>query len=219
MAKVKISEMMAAAVLMVGTGYGMAIAHHLDEMTDKTYAEIESSKLAYESAPQKETQSFESPDKSKIINYIFTYVGDLSIAREYAKYIIQYSKNMELDPVVVAGVIAQESSYQTEEVSGVGARGLMQVMPFWKKSMTEESKGRWSGFRLDNLYDPETNIKYGCRILKIYMERNKGNTRKALASYNGTAGFDQYPDKVQKRIDEISDNHRLSGSATIVASR
>jgi soluble lytic murein transglycosylase-like protein len=68
----------------------------------------------------------------------------------------------------------------------VGAQGLMQVMPFWKKELGDES---------DNLFDVATNIRYGCAILKHYITRYN-TVEKALAAYNGSRGKNKYPDKI-----------------------
>lgn len=92
-----------------------------------------------------------------------------------------------LKPELVLAVIEVESRFDHFAVSRVGAQGLMQVMPFWKDEI---------GRPQDNLTAIETNIRYGCRILQYYLQREKGNVRYALARYNGSYGQNWYPERV-----------------------
>lgn len=91
---------------------------------------------------------------------------------------------------VILSVIETESHYKAYALSPVGAQGLMQIMPFWKDEI---------GRPEDNLMNIETNVRYGCAILKHYLKREKGNLQKALARYNGSYGKTRYSDKVLKR--------------------
>src|SRR5690606_26497180 len=72
-------------------------------------------------------------------------------------------------------------------VSKAGARGLMQVMPFWVKEIGE--KGH-------NLFRERTNLRYGCTILRHYLDRERGNLSNALGRYNGSLGRPEYPNRV-----------------------
>lgn len=92
-----------------------------------------------------------------------------------------------LSPELVISVIHVESAFNPYAVSYVGAQGLMQVMPFWKKEL-----GRVD----DNLINAATNLRYGCTILKHYLKREKGDWIRALARYNGSLGRTKYPEKV-----------------------
>jgi soluble lytic murein transglycosylase-like protein len=93
----------------------------------------------------------------------------------------------ELPPEFVLAVIEVESHFNRYAVSRVGAQGLMQVMPFWKKEIGREN---------DNLIDARTNLRYGCTILKYYLDRSKQDWAEALARYNGSYGRLDYPRKV-----------------------
>jgi soluble lytic murein transglycosylase-like protein len=84
-------------------------------------------------------------------------------------------------------VIQIESAFNPYAVSRVGAQGMMQVMPFWKKEI---------GRPEDNLIDLETNLRYGSIILKHYLDREKGHFANALARYNGSYGSYKYSRKV-----------------------
>jgi soluble lytic murein transglycosylase-like protein len=88
-----------------------------------------------------------------------------------------------LDPQLVLAVIHVESNFRKYAVSGAGARGYMQVMPFWTGLI---------GRRPDNLFSLRTNLRYGCVILKHYLAMEKGNLGPALARYNGSLGKPEY---------------------------
>jgi soluble lytic murein transglycosylase-like protein len=92
-----------------------------------------------------------------------------------------------LEPELVLAVIQIESSFNPYAVSRVGAQGMMQVMPFWKKEI---------GRTEDNLINLDTNLQYGCTILKHYLDREKGHFANALARYNGSYGSYKYSRKV-----------------------
>jgi soluble lytic murein transglycosylase-like protein len=89
-----------------------------------------------------------------------------------------------LDPQLVLGVIEVESHFRKYAVSRSGARGYMQVMPFWTRLIG--SKG-------DNLFHLRTNLRYGCVILRHYLDIENGNYFRALGRYNGTLGKPDYP--------------------------
>jgi len=100
------------------------------------------------------------------------------------------SQRMGLDPQLVLAVIDIESNFNRYAESHVGAQGLMQIMPFWK-----DVYGRPN----DDLYNPQINIRYGCEILRHYMDKYQDPVR-ALAAYNGSLGRDKYPNKVYGRL-------------------
>ena len=93
-----------------------------------------------------------------------------------------------LDPQLVLGLIQVESGFKKYAVSGAGARGFMQVMPFWIKVI-----GRGD----DNLFHLRTNLRYGCTILRHYLDSEQGDLYRALGRYNGSLGQPQYPNLVR----------------------
>jgi len=101
--------------------------------------------------------------------------------------VYQEALNSNLAPDIVLAVIAAESSFNRFAVSSAGAQGLMQVMPFWKNEI-----GRTG----DNLTDIATNIRYGCKILQFYLQKENGDLALALARYNGSVGKTRYSEKV-----------------------
>jgi soluble lytic murein transglycosylase-like protein len=97
------------------------------------------------------------------------------------------AKRAEVEPELVMALIHVESGFKRFAISSVGAQGLMQVMPFWKNEI---------GRPEDNLTDMQTNLRYGCTILKHYINKEKGNLIRALGRYNGSLGKFKYPEKV-----------------------
>ena len=93
-----------------------------------------------------------------------------------------------LDPQLVLGLIQVESGFKKYAVSSAGARGFMQVMPFWIKVI-----GRGD----DNLFHLRTNLRYGCTILRHYLDIEKGDLFRALGRYNGSLGKAEYPNLVR----------------------
>ena len=93
-----------------------------------------------------------------------------------------------LDPQLVLGLIQVESAFRKYAISSAGARGYMQVMPFWIKVI-----GRTD----DNLFHMRTNLRYGCTILRHYLDIEKGNLFRALGRYNGSLGRAEYPNLVR----------------------
>jgi len=93
-----------------------------------------------------------------------------------------------LDPGLVLGLIQVESAYRKYAVSIVGARGYMQVMPFWTKAIGDNDRRK--------LFHMQTNLRYGCSILRMYLDMERGNLYLALGRYNGSRGKPQYPNAV-----------------------
>jgi soluble lytic murein transglycosylase-like protein len=96
-----------------------------------------------------------------------------------------------LDPELVLALINVESNFDRFAISNAGARGLMQIMPFWLEELGRPD---------DNLFDINTNLRFGCTILNIYLEREKGDMRRALARYNGSVGQNWYPQLIYKAL-------------------
>ncbi|MEX2123969.1 MAG: transglycosylase SLT domain-containing protein [Woeseia sp.] len=97
----------------------------------------------------------------------------------------------ELSPELVLALIDVESNFDRFALSHVGARGLMQIMPFWLEEIGRPD---------DNLFYIETNLRFGCTILKYYLDLEKGDMRRALGRYNGSLGKRDYPNLVIDRL-------------------
>lgn len=92
-----------------------------------------------------------------------------------------------LDPQLVLGVIQHESAFRKYAISTAGARGFMQVMPFWTGLI---------GSSQHNLFHLRTNLRYGCVILRHYLDIESGDLFRALGRYNGSLGRPEYPNAV-----------------------
>ena len=101
------------------------------------------------------------------------------------------AKRAELAPELILAVIETESNFDHYAISVAGAIGLMQIMPFWLEEI---------GRPEDNLLHIRTNLRYGCTILKFYLDKEDGDLRRALGRYNGSLGKRKYPNKVIDKL-------------------
>jgi soluble lytic murein transglycosylase-like protein len=93
-----------------------------------------------------------------------------------------------LDPGLVMGLIQVESAYRKYAISIAGARGYMQVMPFWTNVVGDGNRSK--------LFHMQSNLRYGCSILRMYLDMEKGSLYMALGRYNGSRGKPDYPNAV-----------------------
>lgn len=107
---------------------------------------------------------------------------------EFLETLWYESKRSGLEPELVLGLIQVESGFRKYAISSAGARGYMQVMPFWARSIGDGDAAR--------LFHMQTNLRFGCVILRYYLDRERGDLRLALGRYNGSRGRDEYPDAV-----------------------
>jgi soluble lytic murein transglycosylase-like protein len=110
-------------------------------------------------------------------------------ARQFLALVRYEAMRSGLDAHLVLAVIDVESKFRKYAVSRAGAKGLMQVMPFWVKEIGEPGH---------NLFHERTNLRYGCTILRHYLDRERGNLANALGRYNGSLGQAEYPNLVLK---------------------
>jgi soluble lytic murein transglycosylase-like protein len=108
-------------------------------------------------------------------------------ARRFLALVRYEAMRAGLDPQLVLALIDVESQFRKYAVSRAGARGLMQVMPFWLKEI---------GAPGQDLFPERTNLRYGCTILRYYLDREHGNLSNALGRYNGSLGQADYPNRV-----------------------
>src|SRR6476659_6299293 len=116
---------------------------------------------------------------------------DEESARQFLALVRYEAMRAGLDPHLVLAVIDVESHFRKYAVSKSGARGLMQVMPFWVRELGESGH---------NLFHERTNLRYGCTILRHYLDRENGNMARALARYNGSLGQSDYSNRVLKAL-------------------
>jgi soluble lytic murein transglycosylase-like protein len=110
------------------------------------------------------------------------------IRKEFLQTVWYESRRGGLDVALVLGLIQVESNFRKFAVSRVGARGYMQVMPFWTRVIGDGDAGK--------LFHMQTNLRFGCVILRHYLDREKGDLFMGLGRYNGSRGKAAYPDAV-----------------------
>ena len=114
-------------------------------------------------------------------------IPDRRSREEFLVTVHYEAKRAGLDPQLVLGLIQVESNFRKYAVSSAGARGYMQVMPFWVKLI---------GNNGHNLFHLRTNLRYGCTILRHYLDIERGDYFRALGRYNGSLGRAEYPNMV-----------------------
>jgi soluble lytic murein transglycosylase-like protein len=113
---------------------------------------------------------------------------DFQTRIEFLQTVWYESKRAGLDTTTVLGLIQVESAFRKFAISRVGARGYMQIMPFWSRLIGDGEVGR--------LFNMQTNLRFGCVILRHYLDRERGDTYMALGRYNGSRGRAEYPNAV-----------------------
>ncbi|NHZ38133.1 MULTISPECIES: lytic transglycosylase domain-containing protein [Massilia] len=113
---------------------------------------------------------------------------DDQVRLEFLQSVWYESNRAGLDTGMVLGLIQVESAYRKYAVSMVGARGYMQVMPFWTNAIGDSDRSK--------LFNMQTNLRYGCSILRMYLDIENGNLYLALGRYNGSRGKPAYPNAV-----------------------
>jgi soluble lytic murein transglycosylase-like protein len=150
----------------------------------------------------------EFPDTESRLKYL-RWLGSMSdrlrkkksewhVRQEFLQTIWYESRRAGLDPALVLGLVQVESNFRKFAVSSVGARGYMQVMPFWTRVLGDGDSAK--------LFHMQTNLRFGCVILRHYLDREKGDLFLALGRYNGSRGKSPYPDAVlgAKRLWEFT---------------
>jgi soluble lytic murein transglycosylase-like protein len=107
---------------------------------------------------------------------------------EFLEAVWYESKRAGLEPALVLGLIQVESGFRKYAISSAGARGYMQVMPFWARTIGDGDAAR--------LFHMQSNLRYGCIILRHYLDIEKGDLFLALGRYNGSRGRAEYPNAV-----------------------
>jgi soluble lytic murein transglycosylase-like protein len=113
---------------------------------------------------------------------------DWDVRREFLQTVWYETRRAGLDTDLVLGLVQVESNFRKFAVSSAGARGYMQVMPFWARTIGDGDASR--------LFHMQTNLRFGCVILRHYLDVEKGNLFYTLGRYNGSRGKPQYPDAV-----------------------
>ncbi len=140
----------------------------------------------------------EFPDTESRLKYL-RWLGAMSerlrkkkpewrIRQEFLQTVWYESRRAGLDTALVLGLVQVESNFRKFAVSSAGARGYMQVMPFWTRVLGDGDSAK--------LFHMQTNLRFGCVILRHYLDREKGDLFLALGRYNGSRGKAPYPNAV-----------------------
>jgi len=113
---------------------------------------------------------------------------ETQIRIEFLETVWYEAKRAGLEPSLVLGLIQVESGFRKYAISVAGARGYMQVMPFWTRVIGDGNASA--------LFHMQTNLRFGCVILRHYLDREKGDLYLALGRYNGSRGRPEYPNAV-----------------------
>ncbi len=117
------------------------------------------------------------------------FLEDPQRRQRLVRMVFTEARRADIPPGLVFAVIEVESAFNRFAISSAGARGLMQIMPFWREEI---------GRPQDNLFRPRINLRYGCTILRYYLDQEDGDILQALAAYNGSTGRTIYPRKIQR---------------------
>ena len=115
-------------------------------------------------------------------------ISDRQVRIEFLRTVWYEARRAGLDPALVLGLIQVESAFRKYAVSPVGAHGYMQVMPFWTRVIGDGDRSK--------LFNMQTNLRFGCSILRMYLDMEKGDLFLALGRYNGSRGRAEYPNSV-----------------------
>ena len=187
--------MRALVALLLGlllSAAAQAGAQREEPLVDKVRSALAAS--VADSAPPK--PGFDSVDER--LAYL-RWLGDMSdklkkrksehaIRVEFLEAVWYESKRAGLEPALVLGLIQVESGFRKYAISVAGARGYMQVMPFWARTIGTGDASR--------LFHMQTNLRFGCVILRHYLDIEKGDLFLALGRYNGSRGRAEYPNAV-----------------------
>ena len=113
---------------------------------------------------------------------------DVQIRLEFLETVWYESHRAGLEPALVLGLIQVESAFRKYALSPVGAHGYMQVMPFWTRVIGDGDPRK--------LFNMQTNLRFGCAILRLYIDMERGDLYLALGRYNGSRGRPEYPNAV-----------------------
>ena len=157
------------------------LGNSVKAMMQKSISDLASPKLMFASQFEGQAWMVDMSERLK------KRLPDQSYREEFLRSVHYEATRAGLDPQLVMGLIQVESAFKKYAVSSVGARGYMQVMPFWVKSIGSPDQ---------NLFHLRLNLRYGCTILRHYLDIERGDLFRALGRYNGSLGKPQYPNLV-----------------------
>ena len=139
---------------------------------------------------------------NEMSRHVAKRIPDAEYRLDFLKTVHYEATRAGLDPQLVLGLIEVESGFRKYAVSSAGARGYMQVMPFWVRDI---------GASGQDLFHLSTNLRYGCTILRYYLDIENGDLYRALGRYNGSLGKPEYPNMVRAAWHKyVNTNHRTA---------
>ena len=176
---------LAAALLAAAPPWALAGAQQYEELSASVRASLA------RAVTDRDSVRNEDPETVAWVRAMHPRVAgrmrDDDAARELLALVHYEARRAGLEPRLVLAVIDVESGFRKYAVSSAGARGYMQVMPFWVREI---------GMPGQSLFHPRTNLRYGCVILRHYLDIERGNLVNALGRYNGSLGKPGYPERV-----------------------
>ncbi len=189
-----------SSIAFLVTGFGLLLRHEsvlaggqLEEpLMDSVRTALSSA--IYNSAPPV-PEFFDTESRLKYLRWLGRMseilknkMSERNVRLEFLQTLWYESRRAGLDSALVLGLVQVESNFRKFAVSSVGARGYMQVMPFWTRLLGDGDAGK--------LFHMQTNLRFGCVILRHYLERERGDLFMALGRYNGSRGQAAYPNAV-----------------------
>ena len=171
----------AAAICQAGNQKEEPLSNSVKAMLQKSISDLAAPKLMFASETEGRAWLDEMSQRLE------KRVPDATYRNDFLRSVHYEATRAGLDPQLVLGLIQVESGFKKYAVSSVGARGFMQVMPFWVKSIGSPDQ---------NLFHLRLNLRYGCTILRHYLDIEHGDLYRALGRYNGSLGKPQYPSLV-----------------------
>jgi soluble lytic murein transglycosylase-like protein len=171
----------AASVCQAGNQKEEQLSNSVKALMQKSISDLGAPKLMFASDTEGQVWLSEMSERLK------KRLPDQAYREDFLRSVHYEATRAGLDPQMVLGLIQVESGFKKYAVSSVGARGYMQVMPFWVKSI---------GASDHNLFHLKLNLRYGCTILRHYLDMENGDLYRALGRYNGSLGKPQYPNLV-----------------------
>ena len=170
-----------ANIAVAGNQREEPLSNSVKALMQKSISDLASPRLIF--ASETEGQAWMSDMSQRMAKRL----PDVTYRQEFLRSVHYEATRAGLDPQLVLGLIQVESAFKKYAVSSVGARGYMQVMPFWVKTI---------GNTDHNLFHLRLNLRYGCTILRHYLDIERGDLYRALGRYNGSLGKPQYPNLV-----------------------
>ena len=175
------TALISADMAVAGNQREEPLSNSVKALMQKSISDLASPRLIF--ASETEGQAWMSDMSQRLAKRL----PDATYRQEFLRSVHYEATRAGLDPQLVLGLIQVESAIKKYAVSSVGARGYMQVMPFWVKSIGNSDH---------NLFHLRLNLRYGCTILRHYLDIERGDLYRALGRYNGSLGKPQYPNLV-----------------------